>query len=126
MLYFRDTIAPSGGNNDAIRASLVELLYFAHEMAHDERVGQHCNIDVMDFIYREMYEAMVSRTSIPYAPYIMMLIKGTLRDQKFSDDVLGKRAENNFFFLTTQLLKCPRSIYLVIAVTIRVLDHIPL
>ena len=87
MLYFRDTIAPSGGNNDAIRDSLVELLYFAHEVAHDERVGQHCNIDVMDFIYREMYEAMVSGTSIPYAPYIMRLIKMTLKNDDFSDNL---------------------------------------
>ena len=34
-----------------------------------------------------MYEAMVSRTSIPYAPYIMRLIKMTLKNDDFSDNL---------------------------------------
>jgi hypothetical protein len=86
VLLFRDNIAPSGGNNDAIRTSLVNLLYFASRAAHDNRVGQHFNLDVMDFIFNEMFDAMVSGTSIPYAPYIMMLIKHTLSNQHFSDE----------------------------------------
>ena len=39
---FRMNIAPSGGNNDAICASLTNLLYFAYEVAHDTRPGLHC------------------------------------------------------------------------------------
>jgi hypothetical protein len=35
----------------------------------------------MDFIFSEM-----SRNTIPYAPYIMVLIKNTLRVQDLSDD----------------------------------------
>ena len=85
MTLFRDNIAPSGGNNDAVRSSLINLLYFAYEVAHDNRPGMHNKLDVMDYIYHEIFEAMVSRTSIPYAPYIMMLIKGTLQNQVFDD-----------------------------------------
>lgn len=51
ILIFHDNIAPSGGNNDAIITSLVDLLHFAHEVSLDERVGMHYKIDVMDFIY---------------------------------------------------------------------------
>ncbi|KAK1607319.1 hypothetical protein QYE76_030992 [Lolium multiflorum] len=31
-------------------------------------------LDVMDFIFHEIHDAMVSRTTIPYAPYIQLLI----------------------------------------------------
>jgi hypothetical protein len=85
VLLFRDNIAPSGGNNDAVRTSLVNLLHFASRAAHDRRVGQHFNLDVMDFIFNEMFDAMVSGHSIPYAPYIMLLLKNTLGDEYFSD-----------------------------------------
>ena len=44
------------------------------------------SVDVMDFIYHEMYEAMIGRTTIPYAPYIMLLIKKDLPDEDLSDD----------------------------------------
>ena len=39
----------------------------------------------MDFIYREMYDAMIARGTVPYAPYIMLLIKDTLRSADLSD-----------------------------------------
>ena len=41
LRIFRATIAPSGGNNDAIRSALVNLLALAHD----------CPIDVMDYIF---------------------------------------------------------------------------
>ena len=59
VLLFRDNINPSGGNNDAIRTSLINLLYFSSQAAADTRPGQHYNLDVMDFIYNEMFDAMV-------------------------------------------------------------------
>ena len=80
---FRMNIAPSGGNNDAIRASLINLLYFSYEVANDPNPGQHNRLDVMDYIYREMFDAMVSKHSIPYAPYIWMLIKRTAKTLQF-------------------------------------------
>ena len=75
VLIFKDNIAPSGGNNDAVRTSMVNLLYYASQATADSRAGQHYNLDVMDFICNEMFEAMVTGNSIPY---IMMLIKHTL------------------------------------------------
>jgi hypothetical protein len=31
-------------------------------------------LDIMDFIFNEIHDAMVSRTTMPYAPYIQLLI----------------------------------------------------
>jgi hypothetical protein len=54
---FRDTIAPSGGNNDAIRTSLVDLLYHAHLCASSTDEYADFRIDIMDFISNEMHAA---------------------------------------------------------------------
>lgn len=83
---FRENIAPSGGNNDAIRKSLVDLLCLAHEVAQNDDPDKDFTLDVMDFLFNEIYDAMVSRLTIPYAPYIMALIKHTLNDDGLSDD----------------------------------------
>ena len=40
----------------------------------------------MDFIFHEMHDAVLARGTVPYAPYIMLLIKDILRDIDFSDD----------------------------------------
>ena len=82
----RDNIAPSGGNNDAIRTSLVELLAHAQECVENDIPGKDFRIDVMDFIFNEMYEAMMSRGTVPYAPYIMLLIKNTLKESDLSEE----------------------------------------
>jgi hypothetical protein len=71
---FRENIALSGGNNDAIRGSLVDLLIYAHECAKSTDPNADFSLDVMDFIFNEMFDAMVSRGSLPYAPFIMRLI----------------------------------------------------
>ena len=38
----------------------------------------------MDYIFNEMHDSMVSRLTIPYAPFIMILIQDTLRGHDFS------------------------------------------
>jgi hypothetical protein len=58
---FRENIAPSGGNNDAIRSSLVDLLIFAHGCAQSTDPNVDFSLDVMDFIFNEMFDAMVSK-----------------------------------------------------------------
>ena len=85
MLIFRDNICPSGGNNDAIRGALVGLLVVAHECANSEDEYEEFQLDVMDFIYHEIHDTMVSRQSMPYAPYIMKLIISCAPDEDFSD-----------------------------------------
>ncbi|KAK1604664.1 hypothetical protein QYE76_028337 [Lolium multiflorum] len=77
LRFFRSTIAPSGGNNDAIRGALVDLMYLSFRCARDENEERNYTIDVMDFIFHEIHDAMVSRTTIPYAPYIQLLINNT-------------------------------------------------
>ncbi|KAK1683930.1 hypothetical protein QYE76_044778 [Lolium multiflorum] len=77
LRFFRSTIAPSGGNNDAIRGTLVDLMYLSFRCARDENEERNYTIDVMDFIFHEIHDAMVSRTTIPYAPYIQLLINNT-------------------------------------------------
>ncbi|KAK1646122.1 hypothetical protein QYE76_063927, partial [Lolium multiflorum] len=77
LRFFRSTIAPSGGNNDAIRGSLVDLMHLSLRCARDENEEHIYTIDIMDYIFHEIHDAMVSRTTIPYAPYIQLLINNT-------------------------------------------------
>jgi hypothetical protein len=90
---FRENIAPSGGNNDAICGSLVDLLNFAHECATSTDPDADFSLDVMDFIFNEMYDAMVSRGSLPYAPFIMRLIQDTVKDQDFSEQCVAHKVK---------------------------------
>jgi hypothetical protein len=84
---FRDTIAPSGGNNDAIRTSLIDSLYHAHlcDSSTNEYVDFH--IDIMDFIFNEMHTAWLGQVTLPYAPYIMLLMKHVVHDPDLPGDV---------------------------------------
>ena len=80
------TLAPSGGNNDNTVAPLGNLLCLAKEISEtdeEEEVEENLEVDVMDYIFNEMHESMVSRVTIPYAPYIMLLIQDTLRNHNF-------------------------------------------
>jgi hypothetical protein len=86
VCIFRENIAPSGGNNDAIRTSLVDLLAFSHECATSTNPAEDFSLDVMDFIFYEIKDAIIQRNTVPYAPYIMLLIKHALGDYDIHDD----------------------------------------
>jgi hypothetical protein len=90
---FRENIAPSGGNNNAIRSSLVDLLIYSHGCATSTDLNADFILDVMDFIFNEMYDAMVSRGSLPYAPFIMRLIKDTCKDHDFSEQCVSHKVK---------------------------------
>ncbi|KAK1627926.1 hypothetical protein QYE76_002241 [Lolium multiflorum] len=77
LRFFRATIAPSGGNNDAIRGALVDLMHLGFKCARDCNEDLDFTLDIMDFIFNEIHDAMVSRTTMPYAPYIQLLINNT-------------------------------------------------
>ncbi|KAK1609161.1 hypothetical protein QYE76_032834 [Lolium multiflorum] len=77
LRFFRPTIAPSGGNNDAIRGALVDLMHLGYKVARDDNEELDFSLDIMDFIFNEMHDTMVSRTTMPYAPYIQLLINNT-------------------------------------------------
>jgi hypothetical protein len=84
LCFFRDNIAPSGGNRDAIHASLVSLLALAAECVEDDENKDYI-VDVMDYIFHEIHDAMVSRTPTPYAPYIQLLIDNTVVTEDLSE-----------------------------------------
>jgi hypothetical protein len=83
---FRENIAPSVGNNDVIRTSLVDLLYLSHECASSSDPDEDFTLDVMDFIYHEIKGAIIQRNTLQYASYIMLLIKHCLQEFDLSDD----------------------------------------
>jgi hypothetical protein len=93
---FRENIAPSGGNNDVIRTSLVDLLYLAHECATSSDPDENFTLDVMDFIYHEIKDAIIQRNTLPYAPYIMLLIKHCLQEYDLSDDCKMHTVKRNY------------------------------
>ncbi|KAK1618138.1 hypothetical protein QYE76_023655 [Lolium multiflorum] len=78
LRFFRATICPSGGNNDALRGALVDLMHLSYKCARDVTEERNYTLDVMDFIFHEIHDAMVSRTTIPYAPYIQLLINNSV------------------------------------------------
>ncbi|KAK1682009.1 hypothetical protein QYE76_042857, partial [Lolium multiflorum] len=78
LRFFRATICPSGGNNDALRGALVDLMHLSYKCARDVTEERDYTLDVMDFIFHEIHDAMVSRTTIPYAPYIQLLINNSV------------------------------------------------
>jgi hypothetical protein len=90
---FRENIAPNGGNNDAIRSSLVDLLIFSHGCATSTDPNADFTLDVMDFIFNEMYDALVSRGSLPYAPFIMKLIIDTCKGHDFSGQCVSHKVK---------------------------------
>jgi hypothetical protein len=92
---FWENIAPSGGNNDVIRASLVDLLIYAHECAESTDPDTDFSLDVMDFIYNEMFDAMINKGSLPYAPFIMRLIKDNLRTMISMVDVWNTKSRGS-------------------------------
>jgi hypothetical protein len=52
----------------------VDLLRLSCECAQDGDEAQDFTVDVMDYIFHEIFYAMVSRATMPYAPYIHLLI----------------------------------------------------
>ncbi|KAK1667046.1 hypothetical protein QYE76_055205 [Lolium multiflorum] len=65
LRFLRATIAPSGGNNDALRGALVGLMHLSFKCARDGNEDQDFSLDIMDFIFHEIHDAMVSRTTMP-------------------------------------------------------------
>jgi hypothetical protein len=84
---FRDTIAPSGGNNYAIQTSLNDLLYHAHLCALSSDEYADFWIDIMDFIFDEMHAAWLGWVTLPYTPYIMLLMKHVVQGLDLPGDV---------------------------------------
>jgi hypothetical protein len=75
LCLYRETIAPSAGNLDAIHGGLVNLLAYSHEVFVNGVEAEVEPIDVMDFIHKEMYDTMIIKKKTPvYAPYVTVLL----------------------------------------------------
>ncbi|KAK1651096.1 hypothetical protein QYE76_068901 [Lolium multiflorum] len=93
LRFFRATISPSGGNNDALRGALVSLMHLSFRCARDSNGDGDYTINVMDFIFNEIHDAMISRDTIPYAPYIQLLINNSVAmDEDLSGYALVKHS----------------------------------
>jgi hypothetical protein len=71
----------------------VDLLIFSHDCATYTDPDVDFSLDVVDFIFNEMYDAMVSRGSLPYAPFIMKLIIDTCKGHDFSGQCVSHKVK---------------------------------
>jgi hypothetical protein len=76
LCLFRENIAPSAGNLDVICGGLVNLLAYSHGGFMAGQEAEVEPVDVMDFIYKETYDVVITKKkNHVYAPYIMVLLK---------------------------------------------------
>jgi hypothetical protein len=61
-------------------------MHLSFKCARDGNEVRDYTLDIMDFIFHEIRDAMVSRTTIPYAPYIQLLINNSV---SVSEDLSG-------------------------------------
>ena len=69
LRIFRETVGAKVGNIDQIHSYLVDLMLATHNNR-----GKNLKLDVMDFMWHDMYNACITRRSPPYAPYVFALI----------------------------------------------------
>jgi hypothetical protein len=65
---FQASIAPQAGNIDAIRGAFVNLLAYSHEVYCKGETADVEPLDVMDYIYKEMYECIVNKKTPRVCP----------------------------------------------------------
>ncbi|KAK1698820.1 hypothetical protein QYE76_015517, partial [Lolium multiflorum] len=72
LRVYRETIGPKGGNLDELHLYEVDLM--ANSFA---KKGTGEKLDVMDYIYHEMWSCVMEKKLPAFAPYIMKLIEDT-------------------------------------------------
>jgi hypothetical protein len=70
LRVYRETIGPKGGNLDEIHTYEVDLLTNSHA-----NQGTCERLDVVDYIYNEMWSCVMEKKLPIFAPYIMKLIE---------------------------------------------------
>ncbi|KAK1653789.1 hypothetical protein QYE76_071594 [Lolium multiflorum] len=76
-----------------LSGALVSLMHLSFRCARDTNGDCDYTIDVMDFIFNEIHDAMVTRNTIPYAPYIQLLINNSVAmDEDLSGYALVKHS----------------------------------
>jgi len=74
LRMFRENIAPRAGNLDEIRQGTSNLLMRSLMLYQKGRKYTCEGIDVMDFIFQEMWLCFLNKKTPVYAPYVMKLI----------------------------------------------------
>jgi hypothetical protein len=59
-------------------------MYLSHRCFVSTDPNEDFKLDVMHYIFNEMHDAMISKHTPPYAPYIMLLINEKVKDMDFS------------------------------------------
>jgi hypothetical protein len=72
LRIYRENIAAKVGNFDEVHGFIVNLMVNSHKMK-----GTGVPLDVMDFLYNELYFGVIEKRSCPYAPFVMKLICDT-------------------------------------------------
>jgi hypothetical protein len=68
LCIFRENLAAKVGNFDEVHGFIVNLLVNSHKMK-----GSGMPLDVMDFLYNELYFGVIEKCSCPFAPFVMNL-----------------------------------------------------
>jgi len=71
---FRHTLTPKAGNKDKMRGAEINLMAHAHSVYTHGPDHPGGAIDVMDFIYQDMYKFITDKKCPLVAPYVMKLI----------------------------------------------------
>jgi hypothetical protein len=69
LCIYWENIAAKVGNFDEVHGFIVNLMVNSHKM---KSTGVH--LDVMDFLYNELYFGVIEKRSCPCAPFVMKLI----------------------------------------------------
>jgi hypothetical protein len=59
-------------------------MFLSHRCFVSTDPNEDFKLDVMHYIFNEMHDAMLSKCTPPYAPYIMLLIHEKVKDMDFS------------------------------------------
>jgi hypothetical protein len=89
---FLNTIAVKGGNFDAIHSYHINLMHQTY--LHKDKEGEEDILDVMDYLWYDMWATMIGRKSCSFGPYIMLLILDSWHKATDGEDLWDLVKEN--------------------------------
>ena len=80
---YRETIAPLVGNWDEVHGFMFDLLKLSYE-----NQGKGKKLDVMDWMWNDLWSTIIDRRAPIYGPYIMKLIRRKWALKKNGEDIM--------------------------------------
>src|SRR3954463_4544625 len=71
LRMFRHTLTPKAGNKDEMRGAKINLMAHAHTVYTHGPDHPGGAIDVMDFIYQDLYKCITDKKCPMFEPYVM-------------------------------------------------------